>query len=470
MRKTKIVCTLGPSTNEYESIVKLIKSGMNVARLNMSHGDLSSHQHTLDLVRRAREELNVPVAIMVDTCGPELRIGNFENHKITLKKGDEFIFTTRDIVGTQKIVSCKYEELLKILKPHQKMYANNGLLEFIIKEVTDTDIVCKVVVGGDLSDHKSISIPRIRLPLPFISEKDDKNIEFAAKNNVEYISASFVSSKEDVLKMRECINKYNGNQEIISKIESLEGIKNLDSIIECSDGIMVARGDMGTEINIEQIPAVQKTMIQKCIQSGKKVIVATEMLESMIYKRRPTRAETTDVAQAIYDKSGATMLSGETASGNFPYEATLTMARIAKATEKIINYDAEFLTNFKSTHENLNAISYSACATSRAVGAKGIICYTDKGKTANMISRFRPKAPIIAITHDKSTYNKLALTWGVTPLIVKEQKTIDDMLFTANRVAKELKIASEGDKIIVTLGIPTSEKGTTNAVHIYEIK
>lgn len=470
MRKTKIVCTLGPSTNEYESIVRLIKSGMNVARLNMSHGDLNSHQRTLDLVVRAREELKVPVAIMVDTCGPELRIGNFENHKITLKKGDEFIFTTKDVIGTQNVVSCKYNELLTILKPHQKMYANNGLLEFVIKDVTNTDIICKVVVGGDLSDHKSISIPRIRLPLPFISEKDEKNIEFAAKNNVEYISASFVSSKEDVLKMRECIKKYGGNQEIISKIESLEGIKNLDSIIESSDGIMVARGDMGTEINIEQIPAVQKSMIQKCIQGGKKVIVATEMLESMIYKRRPTRAETTDVAQAIYDKSGATMLSGETASGSFPFEATLTMARIANATEKIINYDAEFLSNFKSAHENLNAISYSACATSRAVGAKAVVCYTDKGKTANMISRFRPKAPIIAITHDNSTYNKLALTWGVVPVIVKEQKTIDDMLKTANQIVKNLKLANEGDKIIVTLGIPTSEKGTTNAVHIYEIK
>ncbi len=470
MRKTKIVCTLGPSTNEFDEIVKLLRSGMNVARLNMSHGDLASHQRTLDLVKKARRELGMSCSIMVDTCGPELRIGNFENHKILLNKGDKFIFTTRDVLGTKEVVSCKYPALLSILKPHQKMYANNGLIEFNIVEITSTDIVCKVVVGGELSDHKSISIPRIRLPLPFINEKDEKNIEFAAKNDVEYISASFVSSAEDVLEMKECIKKYGGRQEIISKIESVDGIKNLDSIIDVSDGIMVARGDMGTEIPIEQIPAVQKNMIQKCISMGKKVIVATEMLESMIYKRRPTRAETTDVAQAIYDKSGATMLSGETASGAFPFEAAATMARIAVATEKIINYDAEFLASYKSSHENLNAISYSACATSRAVGAKAIVCYTDKGKTANMISRFRPKAPIIAITHDEFTFNKLSLSWGVVPIIVKEQKTLEDMLSIANTIIKELKIANENDKIIVTLGIPTSEKGTTNAVHIFEIK
>ena len=469
MRKTKIVCTLGPSTDKYESILKLLKCGMNVARLNMSHGDLVGHQNTLYLVIRAREQLSVPCAIMVDTCGPELRIGVFKNQKVLLKKGGSFTFTTNDVLGDESVVSLNYPELLKTLKKGQKMYANNGLLEFKIQQITNSDIVCTVTVGGELSNHKSVSIPHVRLPLPFISEKDEKNIEFAVKNNVEYISASFVSSKEDVLQMRECIKKYGGSQEIISKIESLEGIKNLDSIIEVSDGIMVARGDMGTEIPIEQIPAVQKTMIQKCISSGKKVIVATEMLESMIYKRRPTRAETTDVAQAIYDKSGSTMLSGETASGNYPFDAVSTMSKIATATERVVNYDSEVTTNYKPVHKNLNAIAYSASATARAIGAKAIVCYTDKGKTANMISRFRPKAPIVAITHDRLTYNKLSLTWGVVPVMVSEQQTIDDMLKTASKIVKSNKLANAGDKIIVTLGIPTNEKGTTNAVHIYEV-
>ncbi len=470
MKKTKMVCTLGPATSKYEEIVKLLKAGMNVARLNMSHGDLDWHQQTLDNVKRARNDLGVPCAIMVDTCGPELRIGTFKDSKVCLVKNHEFVFSTREVEGDENIVNCPYPSLLKILTKNQKIFANNGLLEFVIKEVTNTDIICKVVVGGEISNHKSIFIPRVRLPLPFISQKDEKNIEFAAKNDVEYISASFVNRPEDVIEMRECIKKYGGRQEIISKIESLEGINKLDSIINVSDGIMVARGDMGTEVAIEHIPQIQKDMIQKCIEYSKKVIVATEMLESMTYKRRPTRAETTDVSQAIYDKAGATMLSGETASGSYPFESAITMTKIALATEKVVNYDNDFAVSYKNLHKNLEVIAYSSCATARAIGAKAIVCFTDQGKTAEKISKFRPKAPIVAITHDIFTYNKLALAWGVIPVLARKQNSIKEILDFSNDIVKAIKVCKENDDIVITLGLPLDEVVHTNTIKVCNVK
>lgn len=469
MKKAKIVCTIGPATDSYNGIVRLLKCGMNVARLNMSHGTLESHQKTLDLVKKARKDLKVPCGIMVDTCGPELRIGTFEEGKVTLVKGQTFVFSTIEVKGSVNEVYLGYPALLDNLKAGQKVYANNGLLEFTIKGVENGKIICRVDVGGDLSNHKSMSIPHFRLPLPFISERDEKNIEFAARNDVEFISASFVNRPEDIAEMRACIEKYNGRQEIISKIESAEGIKNLEKIIDLSDGIMVARGDMGTEVPIAHIPAVQKDMIIKTVQRGKRVIVATEMLESMIYKRRPTRAETTDVAQAVYDGTTATMLSGETASGNYPFDAASTMANIITATEKVVNYSNMQKPIFKDNHKNLDAISYAACETAKAINAKAIVCYTDKGKTAKMISRFYPNAKIIALTHNEFVYHNLALAWGVTPVIVKEFSKIEDMLSNAQKVVKDLKFAKSGDKIVVTLGIPIADKGITNCIKLTEL-
>lgn len=469
MKRTKIVCTLGPSTDEFDKIVRLMKAGMNVARLNMSHGTLESHQATLNLVKRSRKELAVPCAIMVDTCGPELRIGSFENHKVTLQKGQTFIFSTTNKNGNETGVYCGYPKLLEVLSPRQKLFANNGLLEFTVTKVENGDIVCKVKTGGDLIDHKSISIPHVRLPLPFISEKDEKNIKFAAKNNVEFISASFVSTVDDVKELKDCIKKYGGNQEIISKIESAQGIQNLDKIFDECDGVMVARGDMGTEIRLEDIPSVQKNMIMKSLQKGKKVIVATEMLESMIYKIRPTRAETTDVSQAIFDKTDATMLSAETASGLYPIEAVKTMTKIINATEKKIDYNATIDEKMYKSKNKLEAISFSACATAKAVGAKVIVCYTKNGKTAKTISRFRPQEPILALTHSEYVYNILSLSWGVLPLLVKKQEDYEDMISYAKRTAKRLKLAKAGDKIVVTFGIPTDENCTTNVVNISEI-
>ena len=469
MKKTKIVCTIGPSCNKLEDIKTLIKSGMDVARLNMSHGEMADHQIVLDRVKKARRGLNVPVAIMVDTCGPELRIGKFENGSIFLEKGQAFVLSTTNVVGDENKVYFGYPKLLKILKPRQTIYANNGLIELVVLKIEEKDIVCKVAVGGWLSDNKSISIPHVRIPQPFISKKDYSNIEFAVKNNAEYISASFVNKAKDVLQLRELLNKLGGKQKIIAKIESEEGIKNLESIISVSDGIMVARGDMGTEIPIEEIPAVQKNMIKQSISQGKSVIVATEMLESMISRRRPTRAETTDVAQAIYDKTSATMLSGETASGEYPFVSCQTMSNIALATEKNINYDTEMLLSYTSNDSNLNAISYSACSAARSVGAKAIVCFTDAGKTACMISCFRPGVPIVALTHDDFTYNMLSLCWGTLPIKIPSEKTLEKMIARAKKIVKEKNIAKAKDKIIITLGIPADKKGVTNSVHICEV-
>ena len=469
MKKTKIVCTLGPATPSLDEIKALMAKGMNVARLNMSHGDIPSHQKMLDMVKQARKELNTPCAIMVDTCGPELRIGTFEGGKVELEKGQKFVLSTKNRVGDKTGVFFGFPKLLDILKPKQIIYANNGLIELVVSKIEKDAIVCRVSVGGLISDHKSISIPHVRLPLPFIGKKDQENIKFAVQNKVEYISASFVSTAQDVLQMRKYISSLGGNQKIISKIENIDGLTNLDKICEVSDGIMVARGDMGTEVAIEEIPAIQKNMIKKAISCGKLVIVATEMLESMTHKRRPTRAETTDVAQAIYDKTGATMLSGETAFGEYPIVSCETMSKIALATEKNIDYDRELLSFYASPNDNLNALSYSACAAARAIGAKAIVCFTDQGKTAMMIARFRPQAPIVALTHDDFTYNLLSLVWGVKPLKLDEQKTLDKMLQTAKKVVVDLKLAKPKDKVILTLGVPTDKRGITNAVHILEI-
>lgn len=470
MKKTKIVCTLGPSSNDYATIVKLMRAGMNVARLNMSHGDIASHQETLDKVVRAREELNVPCAIMVDTCGPEVRIGEFEDGRITLNKGDLFTFCTDHTIGTDKYVSCPYPKLLEILKPKQKIYASNGLLEFTVRKVEGRNIVCVVNVGGELSNHKSISIPHVRLPLPFISKKDEDNIRFAVKNDVEYISASFVNSAEDVKEMQALIDSLGGRQQIISKIESAEGISNMDKIIAASDGIMVARGDMGTEIPIEHIPAVQKKMIERSVLMGKKVIVATEMLESMTHRRRPTRAETTDVAQAIYDKTGATMLSGETASGVYPVESATTMSKIAIATEKQVDYDKDFNPELVGEKSPLDVIAHSACETAKSVHAKAIVCWTDCGKTACAISRFRPQATIVAITHDEWTKNNLALCWGVVPLVAEVKQSLEDLTDYASGVVKKLKLAKTGDKIVMTFGVPSGTATPTNSINICVVK
>ncbi len=468
MQKTKIICTLGPSCQDYKTICRMIKAGMNVARLNMSHGELSYHQQLIETVKQARQDLNKPCAIMVDTRGPEVRIDTFKDGKVMLKKGQTFVFTKRDVEGDNTQVGLRFPKLVDIAKVGKHIYANNGLLKLKIVEVSDTDITCKVVVGGELSNNKSIAIPHVPLEVPYINDVDREHIKFAVDNQVEAIACSFVNCKEDILAVRKLVEEFGGNQEIISKIESLEGIKLLDEIIDVSDGIMVARGDMGTEIPLEKIPFVQKEMIKKTVQKGKYVIVATEMLESMIQKRRPTRAETTDVANAIYDGTSATMLSGETASGAYPVEAIQTMAAIAKSSEQSIKYDKRFTKGEVNTMRD--AISYSACSTSFALKAKAILCFSHMGNSAKAISCYRPDCKIVVLTTEQDVYHKLSFCWGAIPVVCPPIPTTDDMIKKANDIAKELKVAKPGDTIIITSGIPVDKMGKTNLIKIHIVE
>ncbi len=468
MQKTKIICTLGPSSESYKTICQMIKSGMNVARLNMSHGSLEYHQKLIDTVKKARQDLNVPCAIMVDTRGPEVRIATFKDGKVLLKKGKTFTFTKRDVEGDETQVGLRFPKLVDIAKVGKFIYANNGLLKLKITEVTATDVVCKVVVGGELSNNKSIAIPHVPLEIPYINDVDREHIKFAVENNAEAIACSFVNCQDDILQIRSLLQEFGGNPEIIAKIESLEGIKNLEEIIDVCDGIMVARGDMGTEIPIEQIPFVQKDIIKKTVKNGKYVIVATEMLESMIEKRRPTRAETTDVANAIYDGTSSIMLSGESASGKYPVEAVKTMADIAKAAEKVVHYEKRFAKN--PIYTMRDAISYSACSTSFALKAKAILCFSHMGNSAKSISCNRPGCKIVVLTTEEDVYQKMSFCWGAIPVVCPPIPTTDDMIKRANEIAKELKVAKPGDTIIITSGIPVDKMGKTNLIKIHIVE
>ncbi len=471
MQKTKIVCTIGPSCNNYKTLSSMLKAGMTVARLNMSHGDLEYHQQIIDLVKQVRQDLNMPCAIMLDTRGPEIRIGEFLDGKVTLKKGKMFTFTSRKVKGTDKIVSLRFPKLVKLAKKGMHIYANNGLLDLKVIDVTATDINCKIVTGGPLSNNKSIALPRVPLDVPYLNDIDKEHIAFAVKNNLDIIACSFVNREDDIIAVRKYLAKLGCKSiDIVSKIESAEGIKNLDSIIEISDGIMVARGDMGSEVPMEQIPYIQKTMINKTVNKSKYIIVATEMLESMIEKRRPTRAETTDVANAIYDNTSATMLSGETASGMYPVEAVTAMANIAKATEKVIDYNKAFAQKQLPKNNTRNAIAFSACATAHALDAKAILCFSHEGNSARAISSFRPAAKIVAITNTPAVVNKLAICWGITPVLCETIDNTDDMFKRANNIAKELKVAKPGDTIIITSGVPVNNMGKTNLIKVHVVE
>lgn len=471
MQKTKIVCTIGPSCSDYKTLASMMKAGMNVARLNMSHGNIEGHQAIVDLVKKVRSDLNIPCAIMLDTRGPEIRIGEFENGKVMLKKGKSFTFTNRKVAGTESIVSLRFPTLVKLAKPGMHIFANNGLLDLKVLEVTKTDINCKVITGGALSNNKSIALPHVPLNVPYINDIDREHLAFAVKNELELVACSFVNCPEDILAVRKYLAKLGcTNMDIISKIESLQGIQDLDRIIDVSDGIMVARGDMGSEVPMEQIPAIQKMMIAKTVAKSKYVIVATEMLESMIEKRRPTRAETTDVANAIYDNTSATMLSGESASGLYPVEAVTAMANIAKATEAVIDYNKNFAQKELPKDNIRNAIAFSAVATAKALDAKAILCFSHEGNSAKAISSFRPASRIIAITNTPMVVNKLAICWGITPVLCETIDNTDAMFAKANQIAKDLKVAKPGDTIIITSGVPVNNMGKTNLIKVHVVE
>ena len=470
MRKTKIVCTLGPASETKEIVAGLCRAGMNVARMNFSHGVHADHQKRIDLVKEVRDELGIPVAIMLDTKGPEYRIKTFENGKITLADGDSFTFTTDDIIGSRERVSVSYAKLPDELSVGDTILLSNGLLTFNVEKIEGSNIMCTVVCGGELSDRKSMSFPGKVMKQPYLSEQDKKDIKFGADNGIDYIACSFVSCKQDLLDVRSYMREIGADGiELIAKIENQSGVDNIEEICECCDGIMIARGDMGVEIPFEHLPAIQKKLITKCRMLGKRVITATEMLESMIANSRPTRAEISDIANAVYDGTSAIMLSGETAAGKYPVQSVKTMAKIAETTEESIDYKKRFHDADFKIRNMTDAVSHSTCGMAIDINAKAIVACSLSGMTARMVSRFRSPVPIIGLTTNENTWRKLALSWGVIPAMCEKFTSTDVLFYTANKIAaKELSLAKK-DRIVITGGDTTGHSGNTNLIKIDEI-
>lgn len=469
MRKTKIICTMGPANDDPKILKELMLQGMNGARFNFSHADHASHKKKLDMVLQLRDELQLPIATILDTKGPEIRTGCYKNGKVELKEGDLFTLTTRDIIGDENGVSISYKGLPQDLSEGKPVLIDDGLVEMSVVSLTDTDITCRVKNGGVLSGTKGINVPGTRLSLPFISEKDRADIIFGIQNGYDCIAASFTRTAEDILEVRKILDEYDCQHiNIIAKIENAEGVANIDDIIRVVDGIMVARGDMGVEIPFEEVPVLQKLIISKVYSAGKQVITATQMLDSMMVHPRPTRAEATDVANAIYDGTSAIMLSGETAAGAYPIQALQTMVRIAERTENDINYIGRF------DHRRLNqvstdvtdAIAHATCSTAHDLGASAIISITKSGKTARMTSKFRPQAPIIGCTTLTHVYHQLALSWGVTPIMISEQSNADELFTCAVDATEKAGLAPSGSLVVITAGVPLGVSGTTNMMKV----
>ncbi len=473
MKKTKIICTLGPASDSEEVISELIDAGMNVARLNFSHGTHEEHAVKIAKIKKVREQKKAPIAIMLDTKGPEFRIGTFENGKIMLKEGDPFTFTTEDIAGNEQRVSVSFKGICEQLFPGDKILLNNGLMVFEVTDVKAPDVICKTIIGGELSNRKSMFFPDKELDMVYLSEQDKSDIAFGVEQGIDYIACSFVSRAQDVIDVRNWLEKCGspaGDIEIIAKIESRAGVNNLDEILAASDGIMVARGDLGVEVPFEELPSIQKTIIHKCRVHGKRSITATEMLESMIKQPRPTRAEISDVANAVYDGSSAIMLSGETAAGAYPVEAVKAMARIAAQAEEntqYINYIKPEDYHIKTLSE---ALSHSACTLAQDIGAKLIVACTRSGYTAKLVSRFRPMIDIIGMTTDERAYRKLALSWGVIPIMSEEFYSVDVLFHYGKRAAIETGLVKKGDKIVLTGGTPNGKSGNSNLINVETIQ
>ena len=470
MRKTKIVATLGPASASKDIIIGLCRAGMNVARLNFSHNTHADHQKRIDLVKEVRAELGLPIAIMLDTKGPEYRIKTFEGGSIQLSDGDKFTFTTEEVVGNIERVSVSYTRLPEELSVGDTILLNNGLLSFLVEKIDGRDIECKVVCGGTLSDRKSMSFPGKVMKQPYLSKQDKDDIRFGVENGIDYIACSFVSSKQDLLDVKNYLAELRAEDiELIAKIENQSGVDNIEEICEVCDGIMIARGDMGVEIPFEHLPAIQKQLITKSRLLGKRVITATEMLESMITNARPTRAEISDIANAVYDGTSAIMLSGETAAGKYPIQAVATMAKIAETTEANINYKKRFHDAEFKIRNMVDAISHSTCGMAIDIEAKTIVACSLSGKTARMVSRFRAPVPIIGLTTNENTWRKLAMSWGVIPAMCEKFTSTDVLFYTAKKIAaKELGLVN-GDRIVITGGNTTGHSGNTNLIKIEEM-
>lgn len=472
MKKTKIVCTIGPASEREEILRQLFLNGMNVARLNFSHGNHEEHKKRIDIIKKLREELGLPIGIMLDTKGPEIRLGNFSQESIELGDGDSFVLTTRDIVGDESIANVSYKGIVKDINTGNRILIDDGLVELKVVEIlNDTDIKCTVLNGGTLKDHKGVNIPNVAINLPAVTKKDIEDIKFGIKNGIDFVAASFIRKAEDVLEIRKILEENGGEHiDIISKIENQEGVDNIDEIIKASDGIMVARGDLGVEIETEEIPLIQKQIIRKCNIAGKPVITATQMLDSMMRNPRPTRAEVTDVANAILDGTDSIMLSGETAAGKYPVESVKTMHNIATRTET----SSEYLEILKSKliDKNIsttNAISKATCTTAEDLEASAIITATSSGYTSKAISKFRPKAPIIAATTTERVMRKLSLVWGVYPVLSLKSDVTDEVIDRSIHSAMEKGYIKEGDLIIITAGIPVGVSGTTNLIKVHTV-
>ena len=454
IKKTKIVCTLGPASENEETLRELIKNGLNVCRLNFSHGSHEEHKGRMDLVKKLREELNMPTAILLDTKGPEIRTGKFDVPEVFLEEGQTFTITMKDVIGDKERCTVSYKGLANDVKPGDTILIDDGLVGLTVKEVNNDDIVCEVQNSGIVKNHKGVNVPGVKVNLPAITEKDRSDIEFGIEQGIDFIAASFVRKVSDVLAIREILEENNAEHiKIISKIENQEGVENLDEIIEVSDGIMVARGDLGVEIPTEEIPVVQKLMIKKCNEAGKPVITATQMLDSMIRNPRPTRAEVTDVANAIYDGTDAIMLSGETAAGKYPVEAVKTMATIAKRAEETMRNRRDKINKSKNVTD---AISYATCTTAMDLEAKAILSSTASGHTARMVSKFRPDCPIVATTSNESVRRQLALTWGVLPLMREKSANIDQVIVNSIEAAKTSNSVSKDDVVVIAGGGETT--------------
>lgn len=470
MRKTKIICTLGPASESEEKLRELMLAGMNVARFNFSHGTHEEHKVKYDRVVKVSNELGLHVATLLDTKGPEIRLKDIEGGRTELKPGQQFILTTDEVLGNNEKAAITYKNLKNDISVGTTILIDDGLIEMVVEDINETDIICTVINGGPISDHKGVNVPGATLSMPYISDVDRSDIMFGCDMGFDFLAASFVRCKEDILEVRKIIEDHGSHMKIIAKIENMQGIHNLDEILEASDGIMVARGDMGVEIPMEEVPVVQKRMIKKAEALGKHVITATQMLESMIKNPRPTRAEATDIANAIYDGTTAIMLSGESAAGLYPVEAVKTMAKIAERTEQDIDYEGRMkrrkeIDNFDIT----TAISHATCTTAMDLKASAIITVTISGFTAGMIARYKPGCPIIACSVSPRVCRQLNLSWGVTPVWIARESTADDLFEEAVHAAEEAGYIKKGDKVVLTAGVPLGISGNTNMIRVVEV-
>ena len=467
MRKTKIICTIGPACENEEVLTQICLAGMNVARLNFSHGSHEEHEKKIELVKKVRQKLGLPIAILLDTKGPEYRIRTFATGKVEIATGSTFTFTVDEVEGDETRVSVNYKQLNKDLKPGDILTVNNGMVKFCVKEIVGSDIITECVIGGVLSNRKSMSFPDKVMSGPYLSEQDKEDILFGIKHGVDFIAASFVSTKQDVLDIRKLLDANGGHDiEIIAKIENRSGVDNIVEICENCGGIMIARGDLGVEIPYVEVPTVQKELTRVCRMMGKRVITATEMLESMIQNPRPTRAEISDVANAVYDGTSCVMLSGETAAGKFPVEAVRAMAEIAEYTEQHTDYKQRFLATEFTGKNNLDSISHAVCSMAMDVNAKAVVVCSVSGRTAMLVSRFRTPVNIIGMTTDVKIWRRLSMSWGVTPVLADKFPSMDVMFYFAKKYTTEILGLQPGDNLVLTGGPVDGGHGNTNTIKI----